>query len=516
LVQEAGDPGRVAFAVIASMLKTLDGRVTESQLSSRLQQANSIQSRYVLMLYWLERRLKAKDFLYANVPNPKHPTCPERLVEEKEKPEKQHLLPFKKAQTLYPGDLRRGGSHLVNSIGNLTYISSELNGFRHGLGDSFADIAAEPNENKQAHLLCDAKSGNRVLDDYERLRARLTKEGGAGTGDLQKVFEGMTRRRRTIILAALQEWLADLDRQTCDKLGVSSLQDLGLLAGRHDRLEPAAPELARLRSQNVAYVIRKLGLSHQDEDRVVHLAQHATRIPTRKDDKLECDLWLSKTKPPRVWVAARPGGIELRFAPGVAQEHRQDIVEALGLDEEGEALPDAIPLKPVPDFQPLLEVMKVLGPELEAKSDTSAGRWEQRSRFWEGFSEFLRQRPDAVFQLENPPKKGATRLISLSEGGVLKGKISVARGNIETYLRLKGAGSAQIFDALQRQREEIEKAIGAELRWQVKVKDEKYQIGLELDSAGTGEGDRAEQFEWLYKMTMRFIEVFGPRLKAIT
>lgn len=99
-------------------------------------------------------------------------------------------------------------------------------------------------------------------------------------------------------------------------------------------------------------------------------------------------------------------------------------------------------------------------------------------------------------------------------GGLGLLRQALIRASFEIYIRLKGAGSAEIFEALQKQGEEIEKAIGAELHWQVKVKGEKYQIGLELDSAATGEDTQAAQFEWLHEMAKRFAAVFGPLLKA--
>jgi len=191
---------------------------------------------------------------------------------------------------------------------------------------------------------------------------------------------------------------------------------------------------------------------------------------------------------------------------------RLDPVEALDLDLPQGAVPGAIALKPVPDFAELIELMKVLGPELEAASGASAGRWEERGRFWVGFSEYLKDRTDAAFQVERPPKTGTARFFPIGVHGMLKGKISVAHGTIEVRLRLKGPGSAVLFESLQMQREAIEKAIGAELYWRPKVEGEKYEIGLELEPAGTGEDARAAQFYWLNQMATRFKAVFEPRL----
>lgn len=511
MLHEAADPGRVAFDVIPTMLHVLDKATERGKLAARLEQANSLQHRFVWLLYWLERRRGARDFLYANVPPGHGLRPPEPLIGKDVLPEKQHLVAFNKAGPMYPGSVTRSSSHAVNSLGNLTYISHALNTFDGGLGEFLADLAAEPEDNRRAHLLVDDRTSQRVLDDYGRLRDRLNPKGASATDKDRETFERMLKHRRQIIRDGFLAWIAEMDRSAADQLEIAGVGDLRLLSQSDARIEPAAPEFAPVRLQHVAHVIRRLGLSHADEDRVVYLAQRAARIPPRKDDKLDRDLWLTRRKK-RVWVATQPGGVALRFAPDVAQEYRQEIVEALGLDDEGDALPDTIPLKPVPDFQSLLEIMKVLGPELEAMSGTSTQRREERGHFWVGFSEFLRQRADAAFQLEKPPKKGTTRFFPIGEHGVLKGKISVALGRIEIYLRLKGPGCAGVFEVLQQHREEIEEAIGAKLQWRRIAEGEKYQIGLEVDPADCGDGSRAAQYGWLNQMANQFRTVFEPRL----
>jgi hypothetical protein len=114
--------------------------------------------------------------------------------------------------------------------------------------------------------------------------------------------------------------------------------------------------------------------------------------------------------------------------------------------------------------------------------------------------------------MEKPPRRGTTRFFSIGEHGMLKGKISVALGEIAIYLRLKGPGSAGVFESLQRQREEIEKALSAGLYWRTQIVGEKYEIGLEMESAGVGEAARAVQFDWLNQMAKRFKAVFEPRM----
>jgi hypothetical protein len=362
LVQEAGDPSRVAFDVIAQLLKTLDGRVTKSQLSSHLQQANSIQNRYVLLLYWLERRLEARDFLYRNLPKPNLLTRPERLVEEAAKPEKQHLLPFKKAQALYPGELHRGASHAVNSVGNLTYISEDENSFQKGLGDAFANLAAEPKENMRAHLLLDEQAGERVLKDYERLRTRLTAENEAGQAGSVGVFERMIRRRREIILVGLQQWLVTLDRKACESLEIAKLEELAVLAQRDDRLEQEGPMFPQFGALHLAYVIRRMGYPNAEEDRVIALSRRAKPKPAWEHGQPPYSLQLTKRK--KIWITLQPPAeVWLWFDSKVPMAVRDQVFEALGIAPVEGA---RIRLKPVPDFATLLDRMPGIEQQLAA------------------------------------------------------------------------------------------------------------------------------------------------------
>ena len=163
LVNLAANNRKLADAVLREMFETLEKRNSPKELAKRLEGANSIQSRYVLMLYWLQRSLGAEDFRYAQVAESKTLIKPEAVLSQKVKAEKQHLLPFQKAQLIYGTDLGRGESHIVNGIGNLTYISRALNDFIGGLGERFALLDLEPPENKRAHLLCDESASDGVL-----------------------------------------------------------------------------------------------------------------------------------------------------------------------------------------------------------------------------------------------------------------------------------------------------------------------------------------------------------------
>jgi len=362
-VYGAGSAASTAFKVIPKMVQTLDRTLDRPKLLRRLEGANSIQSRYVLLLYWLERRLKAQDFRYARVGNGKRLVGPERMVEQGNTPEKQHLLPFNQARALYPGDLRRGGSHRVNSIGNLTYISQALNSWDGGLGDSFADLGADPLDNQRAHFLVRDESDRAVLDSYEDLRKGLGGDAPRGGPDLKRTFDHMTARRRELIAESALDWLREIDLTTCQSLKVSSLLDLHTLERTAHRLEPAAPRFTAKGRRDVAHQIRELELSHDDADRLIALTQAAgVRVP--RSAKGAVDILLTK-KRKRVWVHAQQRSVALCFATSVTEDHRARMLDALGLAGGGSGIGVRVALDPVPDFQALLKIVAELRAEIE-------------------------------------------------------------------------------------------------------------------------------------------------------
>jgi len=338
------------------MLEMLRDRIAPAALASRLQYANSIQSRYVLLLYWLERSLGARDFRYTHVPSPHTLKGEERLLTEAVEPEKQHLLPFIKAQTLYAGELRRGGSHTVNCIGNLTYISRAQNDFDGGLGDRFARLDLEDRNNQTAHLLVDDRRGERVLGDYDALRRQFDKEDLSSVISARGTFERMVRRRREIVGNAFEVWLGKLDDAACESLGIADLAGLSSLAEHDDRLEPAAPWYAKFAPTNMAHWIRGLGYSNVEEDRLIELARRARAKPAWQEGKPPYRLQLTRLK--RIWVKLNPPEVVLRIDPSLPAAVRERVFEALGLAPSAE---NTIRLSPVLSFEALLDRI----PEIE-------------------------------------------------------------------------------------------------------------------------------------------------------
>ena len=137
-----------------------------------------------------------------------------------------------------------------------------------------------------------------------------------------------------MIVDAFEEWLSDMDRATGHSLGLDGTHDLGRLADAHDRLEPAAPGMRRWGVPGVAEVIRGLGYSNVDEDRLIELGRFAKPKPKWEAGKPPHRLRITKHR--KVWVKMSPSEIWLRFDPSVSVEVRQRVCELLGIAPSAE------------------------------------------------------------------------------------------------------------------------------------------------------------------------------------
>ncbi|MEO8681583.1 MAG: DUF262 domain-containing protein [Vicinamibacterales bacterium] len=352
-VAEAGNPTQNALEVIPKLIEE-----TNAMASARLgelDEANSIQSRYVLLLYWLERRLGARDFRYDLVSNPRKPLAPPELVLNRQaRPEKQHLVPFSHASTIFGVDVRRTGSHPFNNIGNLTYISSQLNGLG-ALSDDFADLAGEyecDRANVAAHLLLggDEKS---ALAPYKWLRERLDERNGSPTKHVQpkpervvREFARLTAARRELIGAAFKDWLERLGADALRALSVESMDELSQAASAHHRIEPCAPRFPT--DPHAAHVVRQLGLSNDIEDRVLALLRKvkASVVGQVPGQRAQARIHIPMTKKKHVWLEVQGNGVLLRLRH-VKGPLRAGLFEELGLSDAGVSEQR---LDPVPDL----------------------------------------------------------------------------------------------------------------------------------------------------------------------
>jgi len=97
--------------------------VDSAGLSEALGQAQSMQNRWVSLLYWLQRDLAARDYGGQGLPLDVHARA-----------HKEHIVPFSLLHPAFTDLEARGGhgrTHLANSIGNLTFLSEDFN-LAHG------------------------------------------------------------------------------------------------------------------------------------------------------------------------------------------------------------------------------------------------------------------------------------------------------------------------------------------------------------------------------------------------
>lgn len=236
----------------------------ERLAENRLKSSNSLNDRYVLLLYWLERRRGAGDFSYDH-----KALCDRRSrLPDKEvainvdcNPEKQHILPYSKLRDAY-GITGRGrlSTHVVNNVGNLTYISRDLNHFETGLGDQPCDLPLErekaPN-NLAAHFLMSFDAERDVFAACVKAFDALGDTSEAGNRRQRSLFECFCSARRALIVEGFKLWVSELEAEACIQEAVKV------------RTEP----IPQLFNRSAADRIRALNYHNLVEDAV--LAMHA-------------------------------------------------------------------------------------------------------------------------------------------------------------------------------------------------------------------------------------------------
>jgi hypothetical protein len=374
LIQLAGDPHRTSAApVIRDMLAILrHERLSDAQIEKRLKEARTLQHRYVLLLYGVQRSRGSRDLLYENLPAAdlkkfKRQPGNEVAIDLDAAAQKQHMIPFSLAQRLYP-DATRAGSHAVNSIGNLTFISGDLNSCFGGLGDVIVDLDREPPQNRWAHVLQAAPddADDRFLEDYRQLRTGFDgAKDTTSTSALRAMFERMTARRRVLLFAAVKKWMEQLETSACHGFKVGTLDEAFEVAEREARIEGESYWFPRCGSISPVHVLQALDYSSADEDRLAELLAHGTKAwPKKWEVGLpKYELRLAKQK--KIWVKMKPPGVWLRFDPSVSAAMRRKVCQLLGL--EPDERPN-VPLAPVPCFIPLLDAL----PEIEKQLASAA------------------------------------------------------------------------------------------------------------------------------------------------
>jgi len=243
-----------------------------------LRDSNTLRDRHVLILYWLLRRRGARDFSYRNENDNDHRRLCDRegsplygkqgqeeLLEGKVQPEKQHIVPYSLLADLYNIEKRgRVSQGKVNNIGNLTYISHNLNSYEAGLGSFPIDRTKGRDENvddeeKQAnqrnlhfHFLA-AEAGGAYDCALKQVREAT---GAAIPQETRKAaqtsFERFCELRRNLIAEAFAAWINELGPQLAIETRVKpeptanpSLQDQIRSLDYPDDVEDAVLDLVR-------------------------------------------------------------------------------------------------------------------------------------------------------------------------------------------------------------------------------------------------------------------------------
>jgi hypothetical protein len=179
-------------------------------LEAGLKGAQSLMNRYELMLYWLLRKGGADDFSYKNLTP--------RALDAHAEPEKQHIVPYSMLAKVYNIEQQRGRTsrHEVNDLGNITYISHELNSFVTGLGSEPIDLeSGQLADNLESHFLGNgvAKAYNDAKELASDLAKKIESKAQVTPEEREKgknCFREFCAQRRGLIQKAFAEWVEDL------------------------------------------------------------------------------------------------------------------------------------------------------------------------------------------------------------------------------------------------------------------------------------------------------------------
>ncbi len=145
----------------------------------------------------------------------------------------EHIVPYKWLEKLYNIEKRgRVSRHPVNNIGNITYISHDLNHWKTGLGSETIDLKREPPHNLECHFL---GTEGKVGDAYEKVKKEMAKNKDTAARETAKrAFEEFCGRRRKLIAEMFVEWLKELE---CDLTNLRRVEPEALVnPSREDRV----------------------------------------------------------------------------------------------------------------------------------------------------------------------------------------------------------------------------------------------------------------------------------------
>ena len=165
-------------------------------LREALENARSMRDPYVDLLYWLLREKGAPDL---PPPNRKGKAG---LLTTSLHPERQHIVPISRLDNGQERRPTRQSTHVVNSLGNLTWISHKSNTFDGGWGNEIMTV--DKDEDRGRHFLHGADAFS---------LAELQKVYGKGVEEQVPVgwLEEFSKHRAHLIADGFQKWVLDVD-----------------------------------------------------------------------------------------------------------------------------------------------------------------------------------------------------------------------------------------------------------------------------------------------------------------
>ncbi len=225
LVDEVKDKDTLEEALDELNRKTKVKNDEKDEFGEVLKNTVTLNDRVTLLLYWLLRAQGAKDFSYKENELKKLDKFPhlEMDINTETKPEKQHIVPYSRLKGILGiTDKMRQSSHIANNIGNITYISHNLNSFDFGVGQVPLNLLKEDPENLKRHFLNDAD----MLTAYEKQRLYESESVGKNQS-MADEFDKFISRRRKLIADGFISWIAMLSHFPCEPCPAPPAQKLG-------------------------------------------------------------------------------------------------------------------------------------------------------------------------------------------------------------------------------------------------------------------------------------------------
>lgn len=149
--------------------------------------------------------------------------------------------------------------------------------------------------------------------------------------------------------------------------------------------------------------------------------------------------------------------------------------------------------------------------DLRLVSARQAGRTPARIQmdYWTAFADLLRRKKSFLKPLE--PKAQRYMIVDMIRGCRLAASLHLKDSQIWVDLTL-GRGAKRHFERLEKDRDAIERQIGAELEWVPRSEGVESWILIRMSADPANRSDWARQHAWLMGHLERFSKVFRPKL----